>query len=73
MEIKMDNSRDFVVMIDKLNILIANLNIKISKNPENTNLKKFLNDVINDRELLYKGSKSDLEKIIAKYGEKCSE
>lgn len=69
----MNNSIKFTVIVDKLNRLISELNIKISKNQENDELKSKLDELIDDRELLYKGSVKDLENIVAKYGEKINE
>lgn len=65
----MNNSIKFTVIVDKLNRLISELNIKISKNQENEELKSKLDELVYDRNLLYKGSLEDLENIIAKYGE----
>ena len=69
----MNNSIKFTVIVDKLNRFIAELNVKISKNPENMVLKSKLDELINDRNLLYKGSIEDLENITEKYGEKINE
>lgn len=66
----MNNSIKFTVIVDKLNRLIAELNIKISKNQENEELKSKLDELIYDRNLLYKGTLKDLENITAKYGER---
>lgn len=65
----MDNNIKFTVIVDKLNRLISELNIEISKNP-NDGLKNKLDELINDRNALYKGNVQDLENIVAKYGEK---
>lgn len=66
----MDNSIKFTVIVDKLNRLISELNIKISKTPDNISLRNELEELMYDRNLLYKGSLDDLENIIAKYGER---
>lgn len=69
----MDNNMKFTVIVDKLNRLITELNIKISKNPEDTNLKNKLEELIEDKNILYKGNIKDLENIVAKYGDKINE
>ena len=73
MEKNMDNNMKFTVIVDKLNRLITELNIKISKNPEDTNLKNKLEELIEDKNILYKGNIKDLENIVAKYGDKINE
>ncbi len=69
----MDNNMKFTVIVDKLNRLITELNIKISKNPEDINLKNKLEELIEDKNILYKGNIKDLENIVAKYGDKINE
>ena len=69
----MDNNMKFTVIVDKLNRLITELNIKISKNPEDINLKNKLEELIEDKNILYKGNIKDLENIEAKYGDKINE
>lgn len=73
MEKNMDNNMKFTVIVDKLNRLITELNIKISKNPEDINLKNKLEELIEDKNILYKGNIKDLENIVAKYGDKINE
>jgi phosphoenolpyruvate carboxylase len=65
----MNNSTKFTVTVDKLNKLITELNIKISKDPNNTEMKEKLENLISDKNKLYKGTLEDLENIIAKYGD----
>lgn len=65
----MNNSTKFTVIMDKLNKKISELNIQISKNQENKELKKKLDEIISDKDILYKGNVEDLENLIKKYGE----
>lgn len=69
----MDNSIKFTLTIDKINKKISELNIKISKDSNNTNLQKELENLLEDRDILYKGNIEDLEKIIKKYGDNINE
>lgn len=64
----MEKNIKFTLVIDKLNKKIAELNIKISKNPEAPELKKKLNILLNDKNKLFKGNNiEELENIIKKY------
>lgn len=65
----MENNVKFTLIIDKLNQKIAELNIKISKDTDNTLLKQELETLLSDRDLLYKGNANDLNSLIQKYGE----
>lgn len=65
----MENNIKFTLIIEKLNQKIAELNIKISKDETNELLKKELETLLVDRDLLYKGAQNDLNSIIQKYGE----
>lgn len=65
----MENNIKFTLIIDKLNQKIAQLNIRISKDSNNILLKEELNNLLNDRDLLYKGNTNDLNNLIKKYGD----
>jgi hypothetical protein len=65
----MDNNIKFTVTVDKLNRMISELNIKISKDVENADLRNKLNELISDKNTLYKGSAEEYKKIIEKYGD----
>ncbi len=65
----MENSTKFSLTIDKINLKIAELNIKISQDSNNDSLKEQLNNLLIDRNMLYTGNRQQLEKIIEKYGE----
>lgn len=65
----MEKSIKFTLAIDNLNKKIANLNIKISKDPYNDDLKKQLTILLEDKNTLYKGTDlQQLENLINKYG-----
>lgn len=66
----MDNNTKFTVAVDKLNRMITMLNIKISEEPENIDLRNELKELIDDKDLLFKGNVEDLENIIKKYGDR---
>ncbi len=65
----MENNILFTLINEKLNRKIAKLNILISKDSNNEILKRELQDVLADKQLLYKGATEDLEKLNEKYGE----
>lgn len=65
----MENSTKFNLIIEKLNQKIANLNIKLSKNSNNIELQTKLDELLKDKEKIYKGTKKDLDELILKYGE----
>ena len=65
----MENNIKFTLIIEKLNQKIAELNIKISKDETNQLLKQELQTLLTDRNLLYKGTQSDLSNILQKYGD----
>lgn len=65
----MNNNIKFTLIINKLNQKIAQLNIKISKDPNNVELKKKLNNLLIDKNRLYIGDTKDLEELSKKYGE----
>ena len=69
----MDNSAKFSLLIDKLNKIISDLNIKLSKDSNNESLKNELNCIIADRDLLFKCDLEDFERLIIKYGELINE
>lgn len=66
----MENSIKFTVAVDKLNRMISELNIKLSKDPENEEFKVKLQEVLADKDRLYKGNLSDVDSILNKYGVK---
>ncbi len=65
----MDNNMKFTLTVNKLEMKISELNIKILKSPNNAELKEELDEVLNDKSTLYKGSAVEVKKIIEKYGE----
>ncbi len=69
----MDNNIKFTVIVDKLNYQIAMLNIKISKDPNNSELNEKLEKILADREKLYTGTAKDLDNLIKKYGDLINE
>lgn len=69
----MENSIKFTLIIDNLNRKISELNIKISKNFNNSELQEELRSLLEDRDLLYKGNINDVKKIIEKYGDTFNE
>ncbi len=69
----MENSVKFTLVVNILDRKIAKLNIKILENSNNIELKKELEELLNDRNLIYKGNINDVEKIIEKYGDAFNE
>lgn len=69
----MENSIKFTLIIDNLNRKISELNIKISKDFNNSELQEELKTLLEDRDLLYKGNVNDVKKIIKKYGDTFNE
>jgi len=65
----MENSTKFNLIIEKLNQKIANLNIQLSKNSNNIELQNKLNELLEDKERVYKGTVKDLDELTLKYGE----
>ncbi len=65
----MDINIKFSLIIEKLNQKIAELNIKISEDEDNVLLKKELNTLLKDKELLYKGNSNEFKNILEKYGD----
>lgn len=65
----MDNNMKFTLTVNKLEMKISELNIKILNDPNNLELKEELNEILNDKNCLYKGSTVEVKKIIEKYGE----
>ena len=64
-----ENHIKFTIALDNLNAKITELNIKISKDLSNENLKNELSILLNDREKLLKESDIvEIEKILNKYG-----
>lgn len=69
----MEKSIKFTLVVDKLDRRISKLNIKISKDSDNVELKQELEELLNDKNILYKGNSNDVEKIIEKYGDTFNE
>lgn len=69
----MENSTKFNLIIEKLNQKIANLNIKLSKDSNNIDLQNKLDELLKDKEKVYKGTIKDLDELTLKYGEKNNE
>lgn len=69
----MEKSIKFTLVVDKLDRKISKLNIKISKDSNNVELQKELEELLNDKNILYKGNSNDVEKIIEKYGDTFNE
>ncbi len=65
----MENNIIFTLINEKLNRKIAKLNILISKDSNNSDLKEELQEILSDKQLLYKGTTEDLKKLKEKYGE----
>lgn len=67
----MDNNIKFSVALNNLNKKIAELNIKISKDFNNEELKTELSILLNERDMLLKGTDTEkIESLIEKYGNK---
>lgn len=65
----MENDVKFSVALENLNRKIAELNIKISKNFDNENLKTELSNLLKEHDLLLKETdKEIIESLINKYG-----
>ena len=56
--------------IDKIEKKIAELNIKITKNPEDIDSIKELNILLKNRNKIYTGNTEELKILINKYGSK---
>lgn len=69
----MENSIKFTLVADKLERRISKLNIKISKDSNNSELKTELEELLKDKDVLYKGNANDVKKIIEKYGDTFNE
>lgn len=68
-EIAMDNNIKFTVALENLNNKIAELNIKISEDFDNEDLKNKLSILLNERNTLLKETNSEIiESLINKYG-----
>ncbi len=66
----MNDNTKFTILLDMLNRKIADLNIKLSKNPADKEiLNQELNVLLKDREMLYAGNYDDFCKILSKYGD----
>lgn len=65
----MDNSSKFSAIIEKINKMIAELNILISKNKDDELLKKELNQLLADRDSLLKCDLNEFENLAIKYGD----
>ena len=67
----MDNNIKFSVALNNLNNKIAELNIKISKDFNNEELKTELSILLNEHDMLLKGTDTEkIESLIEKYGNK---
>ena len=67
----MDNNIKFSVALENLERKIAELNIKISKDLNNQVLKHELSRLLNNKDLLLKGTDSNIiESLINEYGNK---
>ena len=67
----MDNNIIFSVALNNLNNKIAELNIKISKDFNNEELKTELSILLNEHDMLLKGTDTEkIESLIEKYGNK---
>lgn len=65
----MDNNIKFTIALENLNNKIAELNIKISEDFDNEDLKNKLSILLNERNALLKGTNSEIiESLINKYG-----
>ena len=58
----------FTLAIDKLNKKIAELNIKLSKNPDDTESEEKLQKLLYNKNVMYRGSSEEFEVLIEKYG-----
>ena len=64
----MENSMKFTLAIDKLNKKIADLNIKLSKNPDDLESEEKLQKLLYSKNVMYRGSSEEFEVLIEKYG-----
>ena len=64
----MENSTKFTLAIDRINKKIADLNIKISKDFDNNVLKTELQELLEDKQKIYKSESEEFLRIINKYG-----
>lgn len=69
----MENTIKFTLIVYKIDKQISDLNILLSKDPNNEELKNKLEELLSDKNLLYKGSTLDVEKIMEKYGDSNNE
>ena len=58
----------FTLAIDKLNKKIAELNIKLSKNPDDLESEEKLQKLLYSKNVMYRGSSEEFEVLIEKYG-----
>ncbi len=65
----MEDTIKFTLIVDKIDKKISELNIKISKDIGNLDLKKELEELLLDKNILYKGNTNDVKKIMKKYGD----
>ncbi len=66
----MDNNLKLTIVIDKLDKKIAELNIKLSKNEGNSDDINKLNQLLEEREKIFRGTSDELKALIEKYGSK---
>lgn len=65
----MDNNMKFSLAIDTLNKKIAEITIKLSEDLNNKSLQLELDQLLKDKDFLYKSNDSEaLKKLIEKYG-----
>lgn len=65
----MDNNMKFSLAIDTLNKKIAEITIKLSEDLNNKTLQLELDQLLKDKDFLYKSTDSEaLKKLIEKYG-----
>jgi len=62
----MEDTIKFTLIVDKIDKKISELNIKISKDIGNLDLKKELEELLLDKNILYKGNTNDVKKIMKK-------
>lgn len=69
----MDNSSKFSAIMEKINKMIADFNIQISKDKNNQDLKNELNQLLADRDSLLQCGSNEFEKLAKKYGDLINE
>ena len=69
----MDDNLKFAIAINNLDRKIAELNIKITKAPNDSELKDKLSILIKSKEKILSGNNKELKELIEKYGSKNNE